>query len=224
MLFTAAAYPLAVKHLESGDRKGALAQVSFNGLLLFGVLLPAAVGALTLAEPIVTLLIAEKFRETTIAILPIALCAASLRFLRIHTCEQTMLLLERTELSMYVVLIESALNVTLCVIGLHLSGLYGAAMGMLIGSTITCVGAFAYCFSALGLPAPALSAVLRISLACGAVSLGVRALPVSTTVPALTLAICLGTMIYAAAITFLSPEVQALLARQVYRYFRVSAL
>jgi O-antigen/teichoic acid export membrane protein len=215
MLLTAAAYPLAVKHLESGDRKGALAQVSFNGLLLLGVLLPAAVGTLTLAKPVVTLLIAEQFRDTTIIILPIALCAAGLRYLRIHTCEQTMLLLERPELSMVVVLIEAALNITLCAGGLYVGGFYGAALGMLVGSALTCVGTFGYCFGKLGLPAPALSTVLRIIVACCAMSLVVRALPVAASAPSLTLAIGLGATIYAVAITLLFPEVRALLVRRV---------
>lgn len=221
MLLTAAAYPLAVKHLESGDRKGALAQVSFNGLLLFGILLPAAVGTLLLAGPLVTLLIAEKFRSATILILPIALGAASLRFLRLHTCEQTMLLLERTELSMCVVLVEAALNVSLCAAGLYLGGPYGATLGMLVGSAITCVGSFAFCFTVLGLPPPALSTVLRIALACAAMSIGVRTLSVTAGASSLALAVVLGAVIYGVAIVMLFPEVWALFARRVHGLARM---
>lgn len=220
MLLTAAAYPLAVKHLEAGDRKGALAQVSFNGLLLFGVLLPAAVGATLLSEPIVTLLIAEKFRATTIVILPIALCAASLRFLRLHTCEQTLLLLERTNVTMYITMIESTLNVTLCALGLYLYGYYGAAAGMLIGSAIVCVGAFAFCFAKLGLPAPPCSTALRIVSACGAMGLVVRALPVSATAASLAFAILLGAATYAVCLAMLFPAIRALLARRFFPFPR----
>jgi O-antigen/teichoic acid export membrane protein len=217
MLLTAAAYPLAVKHLESGDREGALAQVSLNGLLLFGILLPSTVGVLMLSRPIVTLLIAEQFRETTITIFPIAMCAASFRFLRIHVCEQVMLMFERTKSSMYVLFYEAALNVTLCALGLHFGGFLGAASGMLIGAAISCIGSFIYCFRSLGLLAPPFSVVLRIALACVAMGLGLHVLPLSGTAASLIGAIFVGATIYAVAITVLFPGVQALWLNQARR-------
>jgi O-antigen/teichoic acid export membrane protein len=218
MLLTAAAYPLAVKHLEAGDRKGALEQVSFNGLLLFGVLLPTSIGALLLSEPIVTLLIAEKFRATTIVILPIALCAASLRFLRLHTCEQTLLLLERTQITMYITMFESTLNVALCALGLHFFGYWGAAAGMMIGSAITCVGAFAYCFAKLGLPPPPATTVLRVVLACAAMAALVKMLPVAPTALSLAVTILAGAATYAFALAVLFPPIRTLFARRLHMF------
>ena len=217
MLLTAAAYPLAVKHLESGDREGALAQVSLNGLLLFGILLPATIGCSMLSRPIVTLLIAEQFRETTIIILPIAMCAASLRFLRIHVCDQVMMMLELTRLSIHVLFSEAALSVTLCGLGLHFYGFFGAASGMLVGSAISCSWSFAYCFRSLGLPAPSFSVVLQIVAACAAMSLGLYVLPLSANAPSLIGAIFIGATIYAVAISLLFPPVQALWLRQARR-------
>ena len=61
MLLTAAAFPLAVKHMENGDRRGALLQISLNGVLLFGV---AGDGRPSRSRNrIVNLLIAENFRS-----------------------------------------------------------------------------------------------------------------------------------------------------------------
>jgi len=217
MLLTAAAYPLAVKHLEGGDREGALAQVSLNGLLLFGMLLPACIGASMLSRPIVTLLIAEQFRETTIAILPLAIGAASLRFLRIHVCDQIMMMFQMTKLSISVLCAEAVVNLALCGLGLHLGGIVGAVVGMLAGAALSCAGAFAYCFQKLGLPAPALSVVLRIALACGAMALGLYALPASATAASLVGAILLGATIYAAALTAFFPAIQALWVNQARR-------
>ena len=96
MLLTAASYPLAVGQMESGDREGALEQVSLNGVFMLALLAPAMAGVTLLSSPLVTTLIAAQFREATIAILPIAFLAAGIRGLRIHTSDQTMILLENT--------------------------------------------------------------------------------------------------------------------------------
>ncbi|MCW2317523.1 O-antigen/teichoic acid export membrane protein [Rhodoblastus acidophilus] len=217
MLLTAAAFPLAVKHMESGDRAGALAQISLNGLLLLGVLAPATVGAAAVAQPMVTLLIAENFRESTIAILPVAICAASLRYLRIHVCDQAMILLERPELSMFVSIAETAMNVALCAAGLYVGGLFGGALGMLLGTTIACVAGFAYCFARLGLPAPTPWTALRIGLACLAMYVGVRALPEGGGAIFLAVAVLAGALIYATAIVVLFPDIRASLIARLHR-------
>ncbi len=224
MLLTAAAYPLAVRHLEAGDRKGALMQVSLNGVLLLGLLAPALAGASLLSRPIVTLLIAENFRETTIAILPIAMFAASVRFLRLHTADQTMLLLERTDLTMKITIVETIVNVALCALGLHFYGLYGAALGMAAGTTLAAIGAFAYCFALLGLPAPSPSVCLRVLLATCAMGLSLRALPEPLTALSLTLTILTGASVYAASVLVAFPDCRALLTRRLRRNAGAPAL
>jgi O-antigen/teichoic acid export membrane protein len=217
MLLTAAAFPLAVKYMENGDRRGALSQISLNGVLLLGVLAPTTVGAAALAQPMVNLLIAENFRESTSVILPIAICAASLRFLRIHVCDQAMILLERPEYSMIVSITETVMNVGLCAAGLHFGGLVGAALGMLLGTTLACVGAFLFCFLRLQLPAPTLWTAPRIALACVVMSVGVRATPHADSALSLAIAICAGAVIYAAAIVVLFPEIRIPLLHRLRR-------
>jgi O-antigen/teichoic acid export membrane protein len=217
MLLTAAAYPLAVNNLERGDRHVALSQVSLNGVFLLAILAPALVGVSLLSRPLVTLIIAENFREMTIAILPIAMFAASLRFLRLHTSDQTMLLLERTDVSMKVTMVETALNILFCALGLHIAGIYGAALGMLAGSSLACIGGFAYSFALLGLPTPASGVLLRILLATAAMGLFVQNMPQPTTLTALTLTILAGVVVYASLIIIAFPAIRTLLGRQFRR-------
>jgi O-antigen/teichoic acid export membrane protein len=223
MLLTAAAYPLAVKNLEAGDRRGALGQVSLNGVFLLATLAPAVVGVFLLSRPLTNLLIAESFRETTIIILPIAMLAAGLRGLRLHTSDQTMLLLERTNISMKVTMIETAMNVVFCAIGLHFAGIYGAALGMLLGTSLACVGGFAYSFAKLDLPTPAIGVLARIFLATGAMGLAVRSLPEPSTVMSLCLVILAGVASYAGLIILAFPACRLVLEKQVKRFSGVSA-
>jgi len=224
MLLTAAAYPLAVRHLESGDRQGALAQVSLNGVLLFGLLAPALVGAALVARPLVTLLIAEDFRAATIAILPVAMFAACVRYLRLHVADQTMLLLERTDLSMKITIVETLVNSALCALGLHFGGLYGAALGMAAGTTLAALGAFAYAFVGLGLPAPAPAVALRIVFATAAMGLVLRLTPEPETAAALAALICAGAAVYATAILLTFKACRELLSQRLRRSARAPAL
>jgi O-antigen/teichoic acid export membrane protein len=214
MTLTAAAYPLAIQQYERGDKKGALAQISLNGVFLLALLAPAVAGATTLVAPIVNLLIAENFREMTIAMFPVAMAASAVRSLRLHTADQAMLLLEHTNVSMSVTIIESILNVALCVIGLHVGGLYGAALGMLAGASIACLGGLAYAFWALELPVFSPSLVLRVLLATGVMTWAVVSAPAPSTAIGLALAIMLGAIVYVGATLVLFPECRALVTRR----------
>lgn len=217
MLFTAAAYPLAVKHLEGGDRKGALAQVSLNGVFLLAILTPAAAGAALLSAPLVNLMIAEPFRATTIIILPISLLAAALRGLRLHTADQTMLLLEHTRASMRFTIVESVVNAVFCFVGLHFYGVVGAALGVLVATCVICAGAFAYSFIRLGLPAPSAWTVLRIFVAVGVMSEAISLVPPPSGVGGLVAAVLAGASIYAIVIIMTFPECRSMVERQLKR-------
>ncbi len=215
MLLTAAAFPLAVRHYEAGDRRGALEQISFNGVLLLGILLPACVGLAMIVEPVVTVLIAQKFRDTTIVVFPIALLAAGLRYMRIHTCEQTMLLIERPGLANWVVGAEAIANILFCALGLRWAGFGGAAFGMLCGTALVTAASYIYCFTTLGLPVPALRDVLKIGLACGVMALVLSLAPVAPDPVAVSFAVLAGVVVYAAAIVLLFPQIRMAVAAYV---------
>ena len=215
MLLTAAAYPLAVQHLERGDRKGALEQISFNGVFLFGILAPTIAGGALLAAPMTHLLISSKFHEMTVAIFPVALAASALRSFRLHTADQTMLLLERNDVSMRFTVIESVMNIFFCTLGLAVAGVYGAAIGMMIGTAIACAGGFFVACVWQGLPAPRTSVVLRILFATMVMALCVRALPTPDNLAGLFLAILLGALVYAGMTFALFPQCRELVARRM---------
>ena len=206
MLFAAATYPLAVRNIEGGDRMGALGQVSLNGVFLITLLAPTVAGAVLLASPLVTVMIAAQFRATTILILPIALLAAAVRALRIHTSEQTMILLERTRVAMYANLFEALMNVLFCAVGLRLGDLLGGTLGVLAGNIAAAIVAFAYSFLRLGLPAPSGWTLARIFLATGVMCAVIVTMSTPVTSPALVLTIAVGAVVYAGMIVTTFPE------------------
>jgi O-antigen/teichoic acid export membrane protein len=223
MLFTAATYPLAVTHLEGGDKKAALAQVSLNGVLLLALLAPAMAGIEILSAPLVRNLVASTFREPTIVILPIAFLAGAIRWLRVHTSEQTMILLEKTRATMYVTIFETAVNVLFGIIGMHYGGIVGATLGILAGTTAACIASFAYSFFQLGLPVPSGGTLLRILFATGVMSVGIRLMPEPSNLLALLLTATAGVAIYGAMIMIVFPECRTLARLFVMRYIPARA-
>jgi O-antigen/teichoic acid export membrane protein len=210
-LFAAATYPLAVSNIEGGDRKGALAQVSLNGVFLLTLLAPATAGVALLSAALVPIIIAAQFRETTIVILPIAIVAAAFRSLRMHISDQTMILLERTRATMYCNMFETVVNVLLCAVGLYYGGLVGAALGVLAGTIAATIVSFAYSFLRLGLPAPTAWTFGRILLATGVMSETVRLMPTPVTLLDLALTIAVGAAAYVVVIILTFAECRALI-------------
>lgn len=219
MLFAAASYPLAVGNMEDGNRPGALAQISLNGVFLLTILAPTSAGAAILAPYMVNLLIAERFREVTIFVLPIALLVAAIRSLRLHTADQTMILLERTPATMMANMVEVVANTIFCVIGLHYAGIVGAAVGVLCGTIIAALLAFGFAAIRLHLPFPSIWTVARILGATALMSLGLKLLPAPANLAELAFTIAAGALAYAILILVAFPEARAaighLLARRV---------
>ena len=154
MLVTAAAYPLAVRHLQAGHREKALQQLSDNGALLFSLLAPAVAGIVILTPEMVDLLIAAPFRAVTIAVLPLAAFAGAIRNLRVHFADQVLLLMARTHLMVYINTAEAVAVVVFCAIGLHFGGFPGATFGCLAGSALGTVLGFWTGRAMFGMPLP----------------------------------------------------------------------
>lgn len=216
MLFTAAAYPLAVSNLESGDQRGALAQVSLNGVFLLAVLAPAVAGATMLSDPIVTLLIADQFRATTIIVLPIALLAASIRAVRAHVSDQTTLLLQKTAFTMWICIGEALANILFCALGLHFGGVVGATIGVVAGTSLSTIASFVYTF-ALGLPAPAPFTLARIGVATAIMCAALTLLPTPVGALAVTASSLYGAAVYALVIALTFPECRSVVGRRLKR-------
>ena len=154
MLVTAAAFPLAVKYLQSGAREDALRQVSNSGAILFSLLAPACVGIVMISRPMVELLIAAPYQAVTYAVLPLAAVAGALRNLRVHTADQVIILFERTRLNVVVNVVEVIATVSCCILGLIYGGLPGATLGCLIGTIVGLFYGFHVAVTQFGLLLP----------------------------------------------------------------------
>ncbi len=134
MLVTAASYPLALHHMNSGAREKSFDQVSLNGAMLIALIVPTVVGVLVIGPLLVKLMIGADFRDITTIILPIAVVAAGLRNMRVHFLDQVFLLAEQPGRLMKINLFEAVVTVIAATIGLLAFGLSGAAFGCLLGT------------------------------------------------------------------------------------------
>ena len=163
MFVTSAAFPLAARSLEKGDRDEALRQMRYGGTLLVGMVLPAAAGLCLITPPFVRLLISESFRDVTIAIMPLAVITGAVRNIRVHYADMAFILFERTGLSVVVNVVEATFMIALCALGYATFGIVGSVAGACAASTIGALLGFAIA-NRIGLPMP-LADWARIGLA-----------------------------------------------------------
>ena len=198
MLVTAASYPLALKYMHAGSREKSFEQVSLNGALILGVLAPSAVGIFMVGHAFVDLVVAAEFRDMAIVILPIAVGAAVLRNSRVHFLDQILLLAERPGELLMVNIGEALATMLLCVVGLKLYGLAGAALGCVPGALV----GWLHCYILTrrhGLRLP-LAHFARIGAATLIMLAALVLFPVTTGVTSLVLEIGIGVVVYALAI------------------------
>ncbi|THD44193.1 MAG: lipopolysaccharide biosynthesis protein [Bradyrhizobium sp.] len=206
-LCAVAAFPLAVDRLESGDRDGALRQVALNGALMFGLMAPAAVGVALLAGPFVRLAIAQQFQASTTVILPLAVLAGAIRALRVHTGDQTALLLRRTRAMTVFNFLDAAASLIGGGLGEYFGGEIGAAVGCLAGTCLGSAAAMGFVVSRLGFRIP-LAAIGAIALATIIMGMAIALAPPASGALGLAVRIIAGAAIYAAAIVALAPPVR----------------
>lgn len=216
MVCTAAAFPIAVDRIESGDRRGALEQVALNGTLMLALLVPATVGVAVLAGPLVNLLIAADYRSVTILVLPIATAAGAIRTYKTHTADQAGLLLERTRALTVSNLADAVMTMLCAAVGLAYGGIVGAAIGCLAGTTLVTLGALVFAVRWLELPIH-LGAYLRIFAAvCGMFAVLVN-LPSPRTATGIAITILLGALAYALSLLAIFPQVRRMLFARLFR-------
>lgn len=194
-LVNAAAFPLAVKKMKEGSRSGAMEQLAMNGAMLFGVLAPTVAGVWSINELLVRSLIDVRFQDVTIALLPIAVFAGGVRYLRAHYPDQIFLLDGNTSQFLRIDMIEVACIIAFCSFGMWYGDLWGATIGATIGIFIGAVVSFSYAFAAGGFHVM-WGHIGRVVLACVAmvVVLGVISFPVTKI--GLAASIIIGAMVY----------------------------
>jgi hypothetical protein len=197
--------PLAASAAAAAWFDGALRQVSLNGALMFGLMAPAAVGVALLAGPFVRLAVAQQFQAQTIVILPLAVLAGAARALRVHTGDQTALLVRRTRSMTVFNLIDAVAALAGGAVGEYFGGVVGAAVGCLAGTLVGSTAAMAFGVARLGLrlPLAALAGVLAASAIMGA---ALRLVPPPIGALGLAAQIVAGVFIYAAVILVLFPQ------------------
>ena len=203
MLVTAAAYPIAVKTMEEKGSVAAMRQLADNGALLLAILVPTVVGVFMLRHEVVTLLIAEPFRATTLAILPLSVLAGGIRSTRAHFCDQVFLLHSRTQLAMLVMGIDALVAVTLGVAATLLWGLMGAAAASAAAAAIAALASFALGLVRFRLQVPWAHAT-RIALASAAMASCLSLLPEARNIPLLIGTVGFGAAVYVLVLTLLS--------------------
>ncbi|WP_152428347.1 lipopolysaccharide biosynthesis protein [Methyloferula stellata] len=200
MLVTAAAFPLAVKHLHDGSREESLRQLANSGALLFALLLPTSVGLVLVTPHLIALTIAKPFQAVTVAVLPIAVIAGSLRNMRLHFSDQAFLLFERTDLATWVNGFEAVAVILFCLIGLAVDGIVGAAAGCLAGSFLGAIAGMSLSRLRFGLIIP-WGHVARITIATAVMALVVVLTPDRDNASILPLVLKVGDGIIAYAVT-----------------------
>ncbi|HZP76066.1 MAG TPA: lipopolysaccharide biosynthesis protein [Pseudolabrys sp.] len=154
MLVTAAAFPIAVRHMERGGSRIAMRQLADNGALLAGILLPSVVGVFMLRGEIVRLLIAGPFQAATLAILPLAVLAGAIRNFRAHFGDQVFLLHDRTRIWLLVVGVDGGLTVLFSAVCTALWGLVGAAAATVAATIVAAVVSFSIGWKEFSLQLP----------------------------------------------------------------------
>ncbi len=206
MLLSAAAFPLAVRSYEERGLRASLAQLSLNGALLIGLLIPAALGTMAVAAPLANNLVGLDFQAATLVVLPIAALAAAVRNIRLHFVDQVYLIMGRTKFLLGLHMLESGSTLAFCSIGLAWGGLAGACLGCLAASVITGIVSFTVALLRYRLVVP-LGTLGRIALASGAMIVAVRAEVFPATTWGLAAQVGAGAVVYGAATLLLFRDV-----------------
>ncbi|MET0605551.1 MAG: oligosaccharide flippase family protein [Beijerinckiaceae bacterium] len=205
MLVTAAAFPLAVKAFNAGDRSGAMDQIARNGALLVALLAPALVGLVLVNESVVNLLIGEEFQSATIAILPLAALSGVLRCVRMHYADQAFLLHERTGFMLAGTVAEAVLTIAFAIAGSFIGGVYGAVAGATIAHGLVMIATFVLAVRMLDLRI-LWGDFARIGVATTAMAAAVLAMPLDHSAARLIATVAVGAAVYGAALLALFPE------------------
>lgn len=216
MLVTAAAYPLAVRAFESGDRPAALRQLSDNSTLLLAMIAPATFGVVAINDPMTRLMVAPEYHAVTIAILPWALVGAAIRSFRAHGWDQLYLLFEAPYPMLVVEVIEAIVTVAAAACGAYTGGILGAVIGTTLAGAAVATCDYLYLHVRYQIRAPFWQ-FTRILVAAGSMYLALGALPslglaIQPHWGSIALAIVIGGITYAAAMALLFP----LMARQAF--------
>lgn len=214
MLVTAAAYPIAVRKMEEKGSEAAMRQLADNGALLLAVLVPSVVGIFVLRHDIVALLIAEPFRATTAAVLPLSVLAGGIRSARAHFCDQVFLLHNRTRLAMVVTGVDATSAVGFGIAATLAWGITGAAVASVAAAIVAATVSLLLGLLRFQLQVP-VGHLIRIALSAAAMGAGLLMMPRAPSIIALVAYVGLGAAIFLLGLALVySPWLLRTLARR----------
>lgn len=202
MLVTAAAFPLAVRMLATEGRQKSLAQISSNGALFIGILLPATVGLIAVGPTLTHTMVGLEFRDATLIVLPLATLAAAVRNLRVHFPDQVFLIVERPDMALAINACEGFSTILLCAVGLDLGGLPGACLGCVVAQIVCAFLSFGIVMIRYKLPMP-LEMIFRFVLGAMVMAVCLHLVRVPPSLPGLAIQVAVGGLAYAATLVLL---------------------
>jgi O-antigen/teichoic acid export membrane protein len=131
-----ATYSLAVRAVEGGDPKAVRVQLARNGGLLFGLLLPAAIGAAMVAPAIARLCVSPAFVGPVASLVAWLSPVAFFYGLRVNYIDHAFQLGHSTHRLAVVVLIAAVVNLVLDILLIPRFGYVGCAAASLAASLV----------------------------------------------------------------------------------------
>jgi O-antigen/teichoic acid export membrane protein len=147
-----AAYPMAVKAMDSAGPSAARDQVKKNGELLLSLAMAAAVGVTILAAPLASILVGREFQDSTAAILPMVAIAAAVAGLKAYHFDVALHLGQRTSALAYCALLGATVNIGLNFLLIPVLGIVGAAWATGGGYLVAAVASFWFGRSVFEMP------------------------------------------------------------------------
>lgn len=159
-----AGYPMAIRALESGDRKGAEEQLRKNVELLLLVSAPATLGLIAVSDSVAALLLGSEYQESAKLLLPISAVASFFMCLRTFYFDQAMQLGKKTGAQ---VVVSAAIIIVFlgsAYLLIPMFGMMGAAAALLLSQASGLVISYSVGRSYFELPFP-MGSALKILVA-----------------------------------------------------------
>lgn len=195
MIVNLAAYPLAVRSLESEGVAAAQIQVKQNATLLLAIGVPACVGIMILAPGIGNFVLGVSFRDAAQFLLPLVVLAALLSGLKAFHFDLAFQLGRWTAGQVWVVGVAALVNLLLNLWWLPIFGLRGAAYATVVAYLVGMVMSAVLGRRVFRVPFP-WSETVRIMFAAGVMAVAVEWLRNELSRGVLLKQIAVGVMVY----------------------------
>lgn len=200
-----AAFPIAVRALESSGVEAARRQLASNGTLLMTITFPAATGLFLLAEPIINLLLGEGFRESALQVFPWILCAALLAGLSQAHFQHAFTLGRNTKLFAVIMALVCLVNLAMNVVLIPNFGILGSAYASCTSFALLLMLSWIFGRRVFIVPVPWKNGALIL---CASAAMGVTLLllDIASTPLELVGQISLGAVVYGLILLALNPD------------------